>query len=137
MARNRCRAALAQFYNSKAFSGSLCNLRKISLSDLGNTNLGLVVTHASSVAVVTASSVLVILTKLLLRLLGSGVGQPQVGLVGLGAAHNRGHGLGFALEQTISVFRRNCSLLPVELETKVKQRFAKISIGLIAARPLS
>ena len=111
MARNRCRAALAQFYNSKAFSGSLCNLRKISLSDLGNTNLGLVVTHASSVAVVTASSVLVILTKLLLRLLGSGVGQPQVGLVGLGAAHNRGHGLGFALEQTISVFRRNCTLL--------------------------
>ena len=92
----------------------MCNLRKISLSDLGNTNLGLVVTHASSVAVVTASSVLVILTKLLLRLLGSGVGQPQVGLVGLGAAHNRGHGLGFA-------FRRNCSLLPVELETKVKQ----------------
>ena len=79
------------------------------------------VTHASSVAVVTASSVLVILTKLLLRLLGSGVGQPQVGLVGLGAAHNRGHGLGFALEQTISVFRRNCSLLPVEIKTNVKQ----------------
>ena len=61
------------------------------------------VTQASSVAVVAASSVLVIL----LGLLGSGVGQPQVRLVGLGAAHNRGHGLGFALEQTISVFRRN------------------------------
>ena len=77
------------------------------MSDLRNTNLGLVVTRAGSVTVVAASSVLVILTQLLLRLLGSGVGQPQVRLVGLGAAHNRGHGLGFALEQTISVQCRN------------------------------
>ena len=126
MAWNRCRAALLQFYNSRAFSGSLCNLRKISLSDLRNPNLGLVVTHASSVAVVAASSVLVILTNLLLRLLGSGVGQPQVRLVGLGAAHNRGHGLGFALEQTISDFRKQLK----DLETKVHIKVRNHGIGL-------